>query len=222
MDRIYPDSKVEIHGFLARHYDTIMGLMSFGMYRFFIRDAISRMNIMPGDKILDMGAGTGTNSCYMLAYLSGSGKITGIDISDDMIEQFKKKCSTYPGVDILKMRADKELPFASEFDKVFISFVLHGLPQHARQVVIENAFKALRDRGEFFILDYNEFSLEDKAFYERVAFRMLECPYAFDFIKRDWKSILSDKGFGDFREHLFFRGYVRLLRARKLSRGTKP
>ncbi len=215
MDRIYPDSNVEIHGFLARHYDTIMMLMTLGMYRHFIKDVISKMGIIPGDEILDMGAGTGTNACYMLKHLSGKGKITGIDISDDMIEQFKKKCSGRQGVDIIKIRADKDLPFHGEFNKVFISFVLHGLPQHARQVVIKNAFNVLREGGEFFILDYNEFSLESKPFYERIGFKILECPYAFDFIQRDLRSMLSGAGFGDFTEHLFFRGYVRLLRAKR-------
>jgi hypothetical protein len=40
MDRLYPESKVEIQGFTAKHYDTIMNIVSFGFYAKFIGDAI--------------------------------------------------------------------------------------------------------------------------------------------------------------------------------------
>jgi len=47
----------------------------------------------------------------------------------------------------------------------------------------------------------------------RVPFKIIECPHAFDFIKRDWKKILKDFGFKTFQEHLFFWNYARLLEA---------
>jgi len=49
----------------------------------------------------------------------------------------------------------------------------------------------------------------------RYIFKRIECKYAFDFIKRDWKAILQEYGFGTFTEQFFFRKYVRLLTARK-------
>ena len=36
MDKLYPESKVEIQGFTAKHYDTIMNIVSFGFYTKFI------------------------------------------------------------------------------------------------------------------------------------------------------------------------------------------
>ncbi len=51
--------------------------------------------------------------------------------------------------------------------------------------------------------------------YLRLPFRLLECPYAFDFITRDWQAVLAKMGFGGFEQHLFFKGYVRLLKAIK-------
>jgi hypothetical protein len=39
----------------------------------------------------------------------------------------------------------------------------------------------------------------------------MECPHAFDFIKRDWKEILKDFEFHMFQEHLSFWNYARLL-----------
>jgi len=36
-------------------------------------------------------------------------------------------------------------------------------------------------------------------------------------IEKDWKNILADEGFEYFEEYLFFKGYIRLLKAKKKS-----
>lgn len=217
MTKYYPKSKVEAAGFSARYYDTLLNIVSLGTYSSFIEKAIRSMEIHPNDRILDLGAGTGRNGCIMMKYLSKGGNLIGLDISEEMIVQFKRKCLAFPNAEIFNQRIDQHLPYEREFDKVFIAFVLHGFPQNIRELIIGNAFRVLRDDGEFFILDYNEFSFEDIPFYVKVLFRFGECPYAFDFIKKDWKRILTTKGFNRFGEYLFFNGYVRLLKASKFK-----
>ncbi|MEA3477498.1 MAG: hypothetical protein U9R60_04915 [Bacteroidota bacterium] len=44
----------------------------------------------------------------------------------------------------------------------------------------------------------------------------IECKYAFDFINRDWKTLLGDAGFFFFTEHHHMKKYVRLLKAVKI------
>ncbi|MCK4397317.1 class I SAM-dependent methyltransferase [candidate division WOR-3 bacterium] len=211
MGTYYPESKVEVSGFNARHYDMLLDMITLGRYSSFIRKAIRLMRIRSADKILDLGAGTGRNACLMVRYFSSRGELIGFDISKEMISQFKKNCMDFPNIRIINGRIDEDLVYERYFDKVFISFVLHGFPQKARNQIIRNTFKALKEGGEFFILDYNEFSLNEIPFYLRIAFKLMECPYAFDFIEKDWKKILSLRGFSDFREHFFFSGYIRLL-----------
>jgi demethylmenaquinone methyltransferase/2-methoxy-6-polyprenyl-1,4-benzoquinol methylase len=97
------------------------------------------------------------------------------------------------------------------FDKVFIAFVIHGFPHEVRQVVIENAKRHLKAGGSFFILDWSEFDLASMPPLHRFVFKTVECKYAFDYIERDWKSILAEQGFGDFSEHFYLRRYMRLL-----------
>ena len=174
------------------------------------------MEIKPEDRILDLGTGTGRNACLMTKYLSKKGKLIGIDISQEMISQFKKRCVNDPNAKIIQARLDRSLPLREAFDKVFISFVLHGFPQYVRELIVKNVFEALKSNGSFFVLDYAEFSYKEMPFYLKIPFNLMECAYAFDFIEKDWKEILKQHGFDCFREHHFFQTYVRLLTAKKM------
>ena len=215
MKRFYPKSKVETTGFIARHYDILLDMATLGKYLPFMKKAISMAEIKPEDKILDLGAGTGRNACLIEKYLSDKGLIVGLDICQDMIAQFRKRCIALPNVTVINRRIDQPLPYKDEFNKVFISFVLHGFAENVRNVIIKNAFNALKKGGQFLIVDYNEFSLPDISFYLRFVFRLIECPYAFDFIKKDLKRLLTEAGFTNFQEHFFFNRFVRLLSAVK-------
>jgi len=215
MGSYYPESKVEIKGWMAKYYDILLDLATLGRYFPFMEKIIRLMKIRPTDRIIDLGTGTGRNARLMLKYLSIKGELIGLDISEEMILKFKKKCANFPNAKILYQRIDQSLSYSEGFDKVFISFVLHGFPQTVRILIIENSFNALKSNGELFILDYNEFSLKDMPFYLRILFKFIECPYAFDFITRDWKKILKERRFNHFEEHNFFGEYVRLLKAIK-------
>ena len=215
MGRLYPESKVEVTGFMARYYNNGLDIATLGRYLPFMNQVVRMTKIKADDRILDMGAGTGRNACLMAQYLSEKGELIGVDISKDMITQFEKRCSDFPNVKIINRRIDQTLPYENDFSKVFISFVLHGFPQNARNVIIKNAFQSLKQNGEFLVLDYNEFLLPKLPFYIRLPFKMLECPYAFDFVEKDWKKILADVGFNNFEEHFFFHHFIRLLRAVK-------
>jgi len=216
MSKSDPKSRVEIHGFEAKHYDALMNFISFGSYKKFIKSSIAAMRINPNDKILDLGAGTGRNACIMQKYLSEEGKIVGLDISDEMMRQFQKKCSSFPNLSIMNKRIDEPLPFENEFDKAFSSFVIHGFPQEKREIIIQNIWKALKPGGYFYLIDYNRFNLEEKPWLARKIFKTVECPYAFDFIEKDWESIMTGLNFSDFETKLYFHGYMRLLRAKKI------
>ena len=217
MSNYYPESKVEIRGFVAKHYDTLMNVITLGRYSFFIQKTILLMIIKPNHKIIDLGAGTGRNACLMMKQLSTKGAVVGLDISEDMIVQFNKNCAEFSNAKVIYKRIDQDLDYEMYFDKAFVSFVLHGFPQEARKQIIGNAFKALKKNGELFILDYNEFSLKEMPFYLKIPFKFAECPYAFDFIENDWKKILVGEGFSYFEEYLFFNKYIRLLKAKKIS-----
>ena len=215
MERLYPDSKVEVRGFGARHYDFFMDFLSFGTYRMFIEDVIKKMDIRAGHRVLDFGAGSGRNACIMRRYFGKSGELLGWDIGEEMGRRFNRKCGKFTNVSLENRRIDVEHTPEKSFDKVFISFVLHGLPQKSRLEVLKNAHHALKPKGMFHILDYGEYDPGEKSLCVRWYFRYAECPYATDYAKRDWRKLLAEAGFGNFREKPYFWGLVRLLTAEK-------
>ncbi len=213
--KLYPDSRVELGPFIAKHYDFLMNIATAGRYGGFIRGAIHAMGIKRGDRILDLGCGSGRNARIMAGYLNGEGEIVGMDKSPFMEKQFRKKCAEYKNVEFVRGRIDTPFALSRPFDKVFMSFVLHGLPPAARETVLENIGSNLEPRGAFFMLDYSEFSVDDMHPLWRFIFKTIECKYAFDFIARDWKRLLAKYGFSGFKEVYFWGNYVRLLQADK-------
>jgi len=151
----------------------------------------------------------------MATYLSNAGEITGMDISPIMEKQFIKKCAKYKNAKFIKQRIDLPFSLSEQFDKIFISFVIHGFPHKVRQTVIENIYAHLKPGGLFFMLDFAEFDMSKMPGLYRFIFKTVECKYAFDFIERDWKQILGSNNFTDFEELFFFKKYVRLLKAKK-------
>jgi len=208
------DSKVEVTGFEARNYDLMMNLITVGTYHFFIHRAIKEININPDDHILILGSGTGRNPCLMRRYLSDQGAILGLDIGEEMLKQAHHLCRHFPNVTFEKKRIEKPLSNKDAFDKVFISFVLHGFIQEDRLKIMSNAHRALHSGGEFIILDYNEFDPAKSSWLVQSVFKM-ECPLATDFVLRDWQSILKENGFYDFRKNTHYFGHVQLLKSTK-------
>ncbi|MBC8185110.1 class I SAM-dependent methyltransferase [candidate division KSB1 bacterium] len=216
MNKRYPDSGVELSKFAAKHYDSIMNIASFGLYNMFIQKAIKDLEVKSNDKILDLGCGTGRNILLMNKYMSDNSLLVGLDISEDMEKQFNFNCKQFLNIKFINKRIDQPFELEQKFDKIFISFVIHGFPHEIRKNIINNAYNHLYTGGAFNILDFAEFDMNKMPFHHRLIFKKIECKYAFDFIKKDWKNILEEYGFDNFKESFYFKKYVRLLKAEKL------
>ena len=211
------DSKVEVTGFEAKYYDTLMNLITLGWYPTFIREVIAGMELKPGERVLDFGAGTGRNALLMREYIGEEGEVRALEIGEEMKAAFLKKTAAHDNLILEDRRIDEPLPYENEFDHVFISFVLHGFVQEKRDAIIANAYRALKPGGSFDILDYNNFDVDRAPGWIRFAIRKVECPLAEDFIRRDTREMLEKHGFGEFSQKEFLKGHLRLLRARKID-----
>jgi trans-aconitate methyltransferase len=104
------------------------------------QDLVTLLDPKPGERILDLGCGTGHLSQTIA--VSGA-QVVGIDSSPEMIAAAK---AAYPGVEFQLMDA-RDFTFAEPFDAVFSNAVLHWITE-AEQVVHHIA-AALKPGGRF-------------------------------------------------------------------------
>ncbi len=107
-----------IYDFHSRFYDLTFGRL----VRRRIAQAIGHMKIKDEDRVLDLGIGTGMS----LNYFPNRGKIIGIDLSEGMLREARKKIEDRGLCHVQAIQADALwLPFADDtFDQVFISHVI--------------------------------------------------------------------------------------------------
>lgn len=80
--------------------------------------AIARMNVPPDARVLDVGCGSGW-ATRLLADYASQGRVTGIDISDEMVRLARESSATHANVDYEVASADR-LPFSdNEFTHAF-------------------------------------------------------------------------------------------------------
>ncbi len=192
-----------------------MNVVSLVYYPYLIKRVVDKMDIQPGQSIVDLASGTGRNDCLIAQKIGPKGSILGLDISNEMLALSRKRCQSYPNIEFREQPIEMPLTYQQEFDKVFISFVLHGFEDAQKLKIIRNASQALKPGGVFCVLDYNEFNLERLWFPLRWGFIRGECQLALEFLRLDLKGMLSSQGFTSFEEELFLRGHVRLLKAPK-------
>src|SRR5512138_1270084 len=87
-----------------------------------IERAIHHMNIGPGDRVLDLGIGTGVSLNYYPRHV----RLVGIDLSSGMLREARKKIRERGLESTAVFQADAlHLPFGdNSFDHVFISHVI--------------------------------------------------------------------------------------------------
>ncbi len=201
----------EIYGFEARVYDAIMAVASFGTYFRFVDRAVEAMQLKPGQRVLELGVGTGINAVRIARKIGPTGEFIGLDVSDDMMASAKRKLRPWPNAKLIKARAEHPWPVDGKFDLILISFVFHGLSREQKQGVVQNVKQGLKPDGFFAILDYNQFDPDTGFLPVRFLINRIECPRAREFVQMDLRAYLMKQGFTHFKEHTFYWNYIRLM-----------
>lgn len=80
---------------------------------------VEMLELEPGDQVLEVSVGTGANLPYIAAKLGPSGRIDGLDISEGMLEQARRKLSALTCPVELRQGLAEELPYPDDsFDAV--------------------------------------------------------------------------------------------------------
>jgi ubiquinone/menaquinone biosynthesis C-methylase UbiE len=142
-----------IHGG-ARWYDLFGRVISFGRDKAVREKLIELAAPAPGEKVLDVGCGTGTLAIATKPQV-GAGEVHGIDASPEMIQVAKEK-SAKGGSDIdFRVALIEEIPFPdASFDLVTSSLMLHHLPDNLKAKGFLEIRRVLKPGGRFMAMDF--------------------------------------------------------------------
>ncbi|NLP44736.1 MAG: bifunctional demethylmenaquinone methyltransferase/2-methoxy-6-polyprenyl-1,4-benzoquinol methylase UbiE [Peptococcaceae bacterium] len=142
---------------ISEKYDFMNRMMSFGLDRFWRKKVVKIVRAKTGMKILDVCCGTGMLTIELAKKVGSSGRVIGLDFSENMLEQARKNISVLPEKEnITFIQGDAlQLPFEdNSFDGATIGWGLRNLSsiksgiQEMRRVVKPGSLVVSIDMGK--------------------------------------------------------------------------
>lgn len=143
----------EIFTDVAKKYDLMNDLMSFGTHRIWKRKFIEVMNLQNKDNILEVGSGTG-DLLKIISEVNSNTSITSTDLNKQMLYFNKNKYKNLKNKIKWKVCNAENLPFKSKtFDKYIIAFCLRNITNINKALV--EAERVLKCGGIFYCLEFS-------------------------------------------------------------------
>lgn len=143
-----------VMGAYAPYYDLLMKTITLGREKSLRQVELDIVKINAGDKVLEIGCGTGTLSLLAKDRTGNSGKVSGIDAAPEMIQKAKMKANRqnknvdFQVADIINIPYDNNM-----FDVVMCSFMIFHISSEKREKGFRDIFRVLKNNGTIVIVD---------------------------------------------------------------------
>jgi arsenite methyltransferase len=107
--------------------------------------------LRPGDAVLDLGSGSGTDAFCAALLVGVSGRVTGVDMTDEQVAKASSLRDGFPQVDFVEGRIEVLPCEDASFDAVISNGVLNLSP--AKDRVFAEAARVLRPGGRLVFAD---------------------------------------------------------------------
>ena len=142
---------------VAKKYDIMNDLMSFGIHRLWKRYAISLSGVRAGQHVLDIAGGTGDLAKVFSREVGRHGHVVLSDINAAMLEVGRERLinAGCNNVDFVLANAETLAPFDDEsFDLVTISFGLRNVTD--KDAALQAMYRVLKPGGRLLILEFSK------------------------------------------------------------------
>ena len=136
-------------------YDPLVWVLSRGRGGAIAEQTAEVASIEPGQRVLDVGCGTGAVALAAAKRLGADGEVRGIDASPQMIAKAQRKAAKRASSATFDIAAIEDLPFEdASFDRVVSQFVIHHLPGGLALDGLREAARVLRPGGVIAVTDF--------------------------------------------------------------------
>ncbi|WP_075202613.1 bifunctional demethylmenaquinone methyltransferase/2-methoxy-6-polyprenyl-1,4-benzoquinol methylase UbiE [Vibrio mexicanus] len=165
----------EVFHSVAAKYDIMNDLMSGGIHRLWKRFTIDCSGARPGQRILDLGGGTGDLTAKFSRIVGDKGHVILADINNSMLNVGRDKLrdiGIVGNVHYVQANAE-ELPFPDDyFDCITISFCLRNVTD--KDKALRSMFRVLKPGGRLLVLEFSKPVLEPLSkVYDAYSFHLL-------------------------------------------------
>lgn len=165
----------EVFHSVAAKYDIMNDLMSGGVHRIWKRFTIDCSGARPGQRILDLGGGTGDLTAKFSRIVGDKGHVILADINNSMLNVGRDKLrdnGIVGNVHYVQANAE-ELPFPDDyFDCITISFCLRNVTD--KDKALRSMYRVLKPGGRLLVLEFSKPILEPiSKIYDAYSFHLL-------------------------------------------------
>jgi len=140
---------------MSRFYDAMTWILTLGRERKLRDRTVALARVATGERVLEVGCGTGSLALAAKAVAGSAGEVFGIDPDGQMIAAARKKAARKKADVHFESGAGEKLRFADgEFDRVLCSLVLHHLPPDLKVAVLAEIRRVLKPGGIFLAVDF--------------------------------------------------------------------
>ena len=143
--------------FVRRRYDRLAGIFVLFEWLFLLprgirRRAVGRLELKEGDRVLEVGCGTGRNLAHLVRAVGPRGHVYGVDLSEGMLKEARELASREGWANVTLMQADAaDYSLPEPVDGAIFSLSYAVIPEHLR--ALRRAWEHVRPGGHVVIMD---------------------------------------------------------------------